>query len=319
MGSTVSGEFPARAAVGEPLPVSAVVFREGHDAIGASVVVRDSAGRKVTVIRMEPGAPGTDRWHADVVFDQPGAFSFSVEAWSDPFSTWHHAVTVKIEAGQGSRGPRQRLRGRRPAVRPAGPHAAQGRAPARARRGRRPCATPRWAWRTASPRRSTKYLQSLVHVYPVREYVTASPRYPLWIDRSRALFGSWYEFFPRSIGAELAGDPARPGQAGAARHVPRRDRAPRLRRVAGLRRRLRPADPPDRRGQPQGPEQHPRGGELGRRVAVGDRLEGRRARRHPPRARHDGRLHGLRRPRPRARHGDRARPRAAVRARTTRG
>ena len=39
----------------------------------------------------------------------------------------------------------------------------------------------------------------------------------MWIDRPRALFGSWYEFFPRSIGAELAGDqlaPAKPSRHG---------------------------------------------------------------------------------------------------------
>jgi len=33
VGSTVSPEFPARAVAGEPVPLSAVVFREGHDAV----------------------------------------------------------------------------------------------------------------------------------------------------------------------------------------------------------------------------------------------------------------------------------------------
>src|SRR4051812_22793645 len=94
--------MPARASVGEPFRISATVFREGHDAVAASVVVRDPAGRKRPAVRMTPGTPGTDRWHAEVVLDQPGAHSFTVEAWSDPFATWHHAVTVKIEAGQGS-------------------------------------------------------------------------------------------------------------------------------------------------------------------------------------------------------------------------
>src|SRR5581483_8283936 len=86
----------------EPVPVAATVFREGHDAVGASVVLRGPDGRKVATLRMRPGTPGTDRWHATVVADRPGAWSFTVEAWSDPLSTWHHAITVKIEAGQGS-------------------------------------------------------------------------------------------------------------------------------------------------------------------------------------------------------------------------
>ena len=102
VGSTVSAEFPARAVVGEPLPIGATVFREGHDAVAASVVLRNAAGKKAAAVRMRPGAPGTDRWHADVVADAPGSWSFTVEAWSDPMATWHHAVTAKIEAGQGA-------------------------------------------------------------------------------------------------------------------------------------------------------------------------------------------------------------------------
>ena len=62
--------------------------------------------------------------------------------------------------------------------------------------------------------------------------VTSSPRYPLWIDRPRALYGSWYEFFPRSIGAELAGDPAAPAHP--ARHGTLKDAAEHLDYVASL-------------------------------------------------------------------------------------
>src|SRR6202012_2164665 len=60
------------------------------------------------------------------------------------------------------------------------------------------------------------FLQSLAHTHPVRELVTTSPRYQLWVDRPRALYGAWYEFFPRSIGAQLAGDPLAPARP--ARH-----------------------------------------------------------------------------------------------------
>ncbi|MCC5481318.1 alpha-1,4-glucan--maltose-1-phosphate maltosyltransferase, partial [Streptomyces sp. JA03] len=36
--------------------------------------------------------------------------------------------------------------------------------------------------------------------YPLRELVTASDPMPLLVERERALYGSWYEFFPRSEG-----------------------------------------------------------------------------------------------------------------------
>ncbi|SHF65401.1 alpha-1,4-glucan:maltose-1-phosphate maltosyltransferase [Jatrophihabitans endophyticus] len=231
VGSTVSGEFPARAVVGEQLPVSARVFREGHDAVAATVVVRDPAGKKSQVVRMVPGAPGTDRWHADVVLDRQGSFTFTVEAWSDPMSTWHHAVTVKIEAGQGAEdlandfesGARlfeQLAKNLTKVERP------RALAAARALRD-----TSLDVEHRVAPALED-YLQDLVRDFPVREYVSASPRYPLWADRPRALFGSWYEFFPRSIGAELAGDPVSPAKP--LRHGTFKDAAEHLDYVASL-------------------------------------------------------------------------------------
>ncbi|MBV9821556.1 MAG: DUF3416 domain-containing protein, partial [Actinobacteria bacterium] len=54
--------------------------------------------------------------------------------------------------------------------------------------------------------------RALAHDHPVRELITRSPRYSVWVDRQRALYGAWYEFFPRSIGAELADDPDDPAR-----------------------------------------------------------------------------------------------------------
>ncbi len=211
VGSTATAEFPARGVVGEPIPVSAVVFREGHDKVAATVVLRDAAGRKVRAIRMAPGQPGTDRWHATVVADTVGVASFTIEAWSDPLSTWHHAVTTKIEAGQGAEDLANDLEdGARLFDRLAKnlPKEHRTRATAAARMLRDTSLDV--AHRVAPA--LDDYLQRLVHEFPVRDLVTASPRYPLFIDRQRALFGSWYEFFPRSIGAQLANDPVSPAK-----------------------------------------------------------------------------------------------------------
>src|SRR6476646_1494249 len=190
VGSTNSGEHPAHGAVGEPIPISALVFREGHDAVGANVVLRDPAGRKASPIRMEKGAPGTDRWHATVIADRVGQWSFAVEAWSDPLSTWHHAVTTKIDAGQGAEDLANDLEdGARLFDRAAKtlPKNERQRALAAARALRD--TTLDVAHRVAPA--LDDFLQDLVHEYPVRDLVSTSPRYPLWIDRSTALFGSW--------------------------------------------------------------------------------------------------------------------------------
>ncbi|MGH3935097.1 MAG: maltotransferase domain-containing protein, partial [Pseudonocardiaceae bacterium] len=95
------GRYPSKAVVGGHVPVSAVVWREGHDAVAATVVWRGPGDRPGHQIRMQPGEPGTDRFAATVVPDQVGWWTFRVDAWADPWTSWRHAIDVKIDAGQG--------------------------------------------------------------------------------------------------------------------------------------------------------------------------------------------------------------------------
>ena len=52
----VSGRtLPAKAVVGEVVPVSALVWREGHDAIAASLVITDPNGEQYSIhMQQEP-------------------------------------------------------------------------------------------------------------------------------------------------------------------------------------------------------------------------------------------------------------------------
>src|SRR6201999_7633 len=43
----------------------------------------------------------------------------------------------------------------------------------------------------------------MLAAYPLRKLVTRSRRLPLFVERERALYGSWYEFFPRSEGVQI--------------------------------------------------------------------------------------------------------------------
>src|SRR3954451_1454605 len=206
------GSFSARAVVGEHVPVTATVFREGHDAVAANVVWTppgsggaDESGtgplRRMARFGEEP-----DRWLATVVPDLEGLWTFRVEAWSDPLATWHHAVEVKIAAGQG---PDElandleegaRLLDRVAAEGP-GEHRDAVAAAAAALRDESQELTVRVAPAFAAG------LQQVLHDFPVRELVTASPTYEVWVDRPRALYGSWYELFPRSEGPVVGGQP----------------------------------------------------------------------------------------------------------------
>ena len=219
------GRYPARAVVGEHLPVAATVFREGHDAVAANVAWRGpdgSQGPAGPLIRMVPGVPGTDRWHATVVPTDEGAWTFAIEAWGDPVASWRHKVEVKIDAGQGPEDLANDLEdGARLLQR------ALRNVPSDRRRVLEAAAealrdTNRDLAHRVGPALTTEVTE-LLDEHPVRELLTRSPRYTVWVDRKKALFSAWYELFPRSEGAEIDtdGTPRRHGTfKDAARRLP---------------------------------------------------------------------------------------------------
>ena len=94
------GRRPAKSVAGETFPVSATVFREGHGAVAAAVVLRDPDGSNLPMEMMQALAPGTDRWGAWVTAPREGDWSFRIEAWSDPIADWHHDAGIKVPRGQ---------------------------------------------------------------------------------------------------------------------------------------------------------------------------------------------------------------------------
>jgi starch synthase (maltosyl-transferring) len=193
------GRQPAKATVGEPLPVSARVFREGHDKLGAEVVITGPDGVRRDPVRMTKHGDVPDRYDAWVTPDAPGAWTFEIQAWSDPIGTWQHAAGLKIPAGvdvdlmfkEGRLLLEKVLAGLPPTS--ADAEVVQGALEAATDVGRPPEA--RLAVLEAPG------LSAVLDRHPIRELVTTEGPYPAYADRQRALYGSWYEFFPRSEGA----------------------------------------------------------------------------------------------------------------------
>ncbi|MGW2558058.1 alpha-1,4-glucan--maltose-1-phosphate maltosyltransferase [Streptomyces sp. NPDC001514] len=194
------GRRPAKAVAGETFRISATVFREGHDAVAANVVLRDPSGRPGPWTPMRELAPGTDRWGADVTPDAEGHWTYCVEAWSDPVATWRHHAGIKIPAGIDTalvlaEGAELHERAAAGVPKKDGREAVLAAADAL-----------RDEARTPADRLAAALAPEAVAAlgrHPLRELVTASPPLPLQVERTRALFGSWYEFFPRSEGASV--------------------------------------------------------------------------------------------------------------------
>jgi starch synthase (maltosyl-transferring) len=189
------GRRPAKAVVGETFEVTATLFGEGHDVVGANVVLRDPSGRPGPWTPMRELTPGTDHWGARVTPPGTGRWTYLVEAWSDPVTGWRRAAGVKIPAGtdvglvleEGAA-----LHERAAAGVPEGAGRDTVLAAADALRDDSRAPDDRLAEALAPA------VKAALAEHPLRERLTRSLPLPLLVERERALFGSWYEFFPRS-------------------------------------------------------------------------------------------------------------------------
>ncbi|MCV7043964.1 alpha-1,4-glucan--maltose-1-phosphate maltosyltransferase [Mycobacterium frederiksbergense] len=237
------GRFPAKAVVGEVVPVRATVWREGHDAVSATLVVRyhgtaypqlapDPPGSvpepapPVTPPRIKPlvlpMAPGRtpDVLHGQFTPDQVGMWTFRVDGWGDPIATWRKGVTAKLDAGQGESELNNDLL--------VGAQLLERAATGVPRQERRPLVDAAAALRepgdplTRAGAALSPAIADLLRRYPLRELLTRGEQFGVWVDRPQARFSAWYELFPRSTGGwDSDGKPVHGTFATAAKDLPR--------------------------------------------------------------------------------------------------
>jgi starch synthase (maltosyl-transferring) len=199
--SVECGRRPAKGAAGERIVVGATVFREGHDSLGVEVLTVAPDGNE-SLETMLPLGGGSDRWEASVRFSRPGDWSFTISAWHDPVATWRHRAEVKIPAGvdvelelqEGSR-VLERFSEALPKDAAYATELLEGAITA-LRDTRRP-AEARLAVALAPD------VADLLEAHPLRDYTSTSGPWPVRVERRRALYGSWYELFPRSEGSSI--------------------------------------------------------------------------------------------------------------------
>lgn len=221
------GTYPAKAVVGEVVPVCASVWREGHDAVAATLVVRylgtsypqlgQNPARRVQALegadlseatpaaarvkpQLYPMSTGhtPDLFHSQFVPDRVGLWTFRVDGWGDPITTWRHAVTVKLNAGQGETELNNDLL--------VGARLLERAATGVPRDRRTPLLDAAAALREpgdpltrAAPALSHE-VTGVVEQFPLRELLTRGTTYGVWVDRPLARCSAWYELFPRSTG-----------------------------------------------------------------------------------------------------------------------
>ena len=196
------GDFvPVKAIAGEEIPVSATIFREGHDLLGADVVLYNAEGKEISRSVMAEQWHGGDRYQGSVRIPEQGDFTFTIDSYDHPFATWIHDAEIKIPADIDSELMctigriifEEKL---------AEDPSAKAMLSAAIKTLRDTSLSPMNRFSQTTTEEIRAYFTS----HPLRRLTTSTEHFPIRADHERALVGSWYEFFPRSEGATMGAD-----------------------------------------------------------------------------------------------------------------
>ncbi len=156
------GRYAVKRTVGERIEVTARIFRDGHETLGAAIRHRSSGATRWAETPLEQ--VGNDVWAGSFEVDEPGLWCFRIEAWVDRVASFQDELRRKVAAGQ------EDLAG----------ELSEG--------------------AVLLERDRLTVEEALAAPAGDRSEQTWSATFEVDVDRELARFGSWYELFPRSWG-----------------------------------------------------------------------------------------------------------------------
>jgi len=185
------GAYAVKRVVGQSLNVTVDVLCDGHDILQAALLYKHQSKHKWTEVRMQ--VLDNDQMQAAFTAEHQGAYSYKIEGWVDEALNWLHGIEKKIEANvpvasellEGALYIKKLLKANR--VEEAA----------------------KWQLLVALMEDKASYqqaveavldpdLKTLFKLHPTKFLKASSAEFPLYVDRKKALFSTWYEFFPRS-------------------------------------------------------------------------------------------------------------------------
>jgi len=190
------GRYPAKRIAGEKMTVQADVFCDGHDELDARLLYRRDSDESWSEVPME--RIGNDRWEGSFPIPFPGLYRYTVIAWVDHFRTWQKELVKRTRAGQdpapelaiGLNHLEQALQ------HGSGDAALRLRALIGELKGMKEL---EGALRRAESEEAAALYDACSGRFHAARY---GRDLAVSVDRKRALFSTWYEFFPRSTAAE---------------------------------------------------------------------------------------------------------------------
>ena len=199
------GRHPARRILGDKVVVTAAIFADGHDHLAARLLYRHKSERRWRSVPML--AIGNDVWEASFEANKLGNWEFTVQGWVDHFDTWTSDLKKRLAAQLAADDPNvAALSQNIPLALRSGAllleHAAKRATGADAKHLAELVHSLRWM----ADQNAAVYeyplsdeVDALAARYPDLSFATKyETELPLWVDREKARYSTWYELFPRS-------------------------------------------------------------------------------------------------------------------------
>jgi starch synthase (maltosyl-transferring) len=188
------GRFSIKRCVGEEIVVTAACFAHGHERVACVVRYRGPGEPAWREVPME--SLGNDGWRAAFSVDRVGRWEYSVACWIDHLSAWRDAFARRVDADD---------------VRLAARMGADLIAQAAKLCGASDCERLEPWSRILREEKDLERLRTvaldeelfeLALANAPRDNLSTTAAFPVWVDRERARFSTWYELFPRSCNPE---------------------------------------------------------------------------------------------------------------------
>ncbi len=185
------GQHAISRVVGQRVVITADVYADGHDIVQATIQYKTKKAKKWQESRMEP--TGNDAWSGQFICTDQIDYHYRVQAWVDYALNWQHGIARKIEDGQHVAS--ELLDGIQyldylekvtKEEENAFVHYA------------RSVFDEADQYEEAIKIAQSNTLTTLFKLYPKKDFAVHSPSFDVTVDREKALFSTWYEFFPRS-------------------------------------------------------------------------------------------------------------------------
>ena len=185
------GEYPIKRVVHEIINVDAHILVDGHDVIGASVLYKHENDKKWKEDRMHHVE--NDEWKTSFTVEKQGIYAYKVEGWVDYGLNWQHGISRKIEDEQHVSS--ELLEGIEHIK------SISKKASAREKdylKHVQDLFKSEDHYNEAIVEAVGDKLHRLFYKYPKKDLANSSKEFKVYVDRLKARFSTWYEFFPRS-------------------------------------------------------------------------------------------------------------------------